>query len=309
MLYNANGSFLYYKDDKYGSTNDYYQNVVNLIKTILQNNPELNVNIILCDNYNFNNSNNTLTININYEHTLVKSSGRSISYGTPYGNIADDTNEIYLVRIDNYDVLNNSDIIIDYSNPNIYNVKSCPKYVNFSKKHIYISSSIYQPYFIKENRNIIALTTFINVHEPRRTELLINIRKNHIEHINVNNCFEQNALQYILKTTKILINIHQTQHHHTFEELRTLPALECGVIVISEKSPLIETIPYGDLIIWVNYDDIIEKIKEVLNNYDYFYNKIFSIENIQRLYNFKKLNYDVLQNAIVEKQQFIPVKI
>jgi hypothetical protein len=106
-------------------------------------------------------------------------------------------------------------------------------------------------------------------------------------------------LQNILKNTKILINIHQTPHHHTCEELRILPALECGVIVISERSPLNELIPYNNLIIWADYDDIIEKTKEVKENYDFFHNKIFSKENMTLLSDLKKKNIEVLQHAIV----------
>ena len=187
MFYNANGSCLYYKDEL-GIINDYYQNIVKLIKEILENNPQLNVNIILCDNYKFfNNNNKTLKIYINYEHTLVKKGGRSVPINTPFGdvNVDNDNNEKYLVRIDNYDVLNNSDIIIDYSIPNIHNVKTCQQYNSFSKKHIYISSSIYEPSFIKECRNITTLTTFININEPRRMELLNKIRIENIEHINI----------------------------------------------------------------------------------------------------------------------------
>lgn len=302
MLYSVNNSFLYYKDN-FGIINDYYQNIVNLIKNILENNPNLEINILLCDNYNFDNNNKTLKININYEHTLVKKGGRSVKDNTPFGNVnvINDSNNKYLVRIDNYDILNISDIIIDYSNANIYNVKSCPIYNSFSKKHIYISSSIYNPYFIKENRNITTLTTFINTNEDRRKKLLKNIHNQKIQHTNINNCFQENELQYILKKTKIIINIHQTPHHHTLEELRVLPALECGVIVISEQSPLLENIPFSDLIIWTNYDNIVQKTKEVINNYDFFYNKIFSVENIEKLCNLKKLNYDILKNTILEK--------
>jgi hypothetical protein len=302
MLYSVNNSFLYYKDN-FGIINDYYQNIVNLIKNILENNPNLEINILLCDNYNFDNNNKTLKININYEHTLVKKGGRSVKDNTPFGNVnvINDSSNKYLVRIDNYDILNISDIIIDYSNANIYNVKSCPIYNSFSKKHIYISSSIYNPYFIKENRNITTLTTFINTNEDRRKKLLKNIHNQKIQHTNINNCFQENELQYILKKTKIIINIHQTPHHHTLEELRVLPALECGVIVISEQSPLLENIPFSDLIIWTNYDNIVQKTKEVINNYDFFYNKIFSVENIEKLCNLKKLNYDILKNTILEK--------
>ena len=263
MLININKSSIYCHNPIF-YVNDYYQYIVSLLISILTNNKELKVNIMLCNDYHFNNDNTNIKININYEHTLVKKDGRGVAINTPFGNIDYDINEKYLVRIDNYDNIKNSDIIIDYTNPNILNVQSCPIYKEFSKKHIYISSSIYNTYFIKENRNITSLTTFINTEEPRRKHLLYKLQNK--THININDCFEYNKLQNVLKNTKIIINIHQTPHHNSFEELRVLPALECGVIVICETSPLKESIPYHDLIIWENYDNIINKTNEVLSN-------------------------------------------
>jgi hypothetical protein len=103
MIYNAKGSSLYYKDHV-DVVDDYYQNIVELIKLIITNNPSLNVNISICNNtVNFNNTNKTVNIKINYEHTLVKSKGRSIPSGTPVGNIDDGDNAKYLVRIDQFD--------------------------------------------------------------------------------------------------------------------------------------------------------------------------------------------------------------
>jgi hypothetical protein len=310
MLYNANGSFLYCKDNYGGMLNDYFQNIIKLIQLVFENTPELKINVILhdyCDNpefnnYEFNNSNKTLNIKVNIEHTLVKSGWRDVYIGSPFGEVNDTNNEKYLVHIGNYIFLNNSDIVIDYSNPNIYNVKTCPQYNSFSKKHIYISSCVYEPCFTKENRNILTLTTFFVTNDPsrpRRNEFLNKINDK-MKHTNINNCFEK-ELGNIFKKTKILINIHQTPHHDTFEELRVLPALECGVIVISEKSPLAEMIPYKDLIIWADYDDIVEKTEEIINNYDYFHDIIFSIENRNLLSNLQQVNYEVLYNAIIEK--------
>jgi len=270
--------------------------IINAIIEIL-NHSDFNVNIIFSsDNYIFNNNNKTIKIDLNYEHTLVKKGGRDIPFDTPYGNITDG-NDVYLVRICNYQILNFADIIIDYSNPNIYNVNSCPLFKSFSEKHIYISPSIYKPYFIKENRNITILTTFINTSEPRRNALLCRLNSQML-HTNIHNCFEKNKLQDILKNTKILINIHQTPHHHSFEELRVLPALECGVIVISETSPLYETVPYHNSIIWANYDEIINIVKEVIENYDKYHDKLFSIENRTILENLQKYNYDNLYKNI-----------
>ena len=43
----------------------------------------------------------------------------------------------------------------------------------------------------------------------------------------------------------ILVNVHQTEEHHTLEEFRILPALLRGMVIISEVSPLIEYVPYS----------------------------------------------------------------
>jgi hypothetical protein len=96
-----------------------------------------------------------------------------------------------------------------------------------------------------------------------------------VDHTNDNDCFEENKLCELYHNTKVLINIHQTNHHHTFEEQRCLPALLCVTLVISEQSPLSELIPYKDFIIWSSYEKIIEKTEEVLKNYDFYFKKIF----------------------------------
>lgn len=302
MLFNVNNSYFYYDENNYSCTSDYFNLIVDLIKEFLIKNHLININISLCNNnYHFYNNNKCIKININYEHTIVKKNGRGTTIETPKGILLDENNENYLVRIDNYHELNISDIIIDYSKPNIFNIENCNLYSNFSKKNIYIFPSIYNTFFLKDNRNIPLLTTFININESRR-ELLINkLLNNHIPHINVNNCFEKNNLQNFYKNTKILVNIHQTEHHNTFEELRVLPALQCGVLCICEISPLKELIPYHDYIIWESYDNLLDKIKEVIDNYDYFFDLIFYKEKNLKLSDFNNLNYYTLKNKIISQ--------
>jgi len=299
MIFERNGVCFFYHDNM-GIINDYYQMIVEIIKQIIDNNKLFNLNIVLCNNdYNFKNINKTIKISMNYEHTLVKIGGRSVPENTPIGNIYDNNGNKYLVRIDRFNELNNSDIIIDYSIPNIYNVKDSNLFYDFSKKHIYISPTIYNLNLIKQNRNIITLTTFINTNEKRREKLISKINDAKISHININNCFEKNDIQNLYNNTKIIINVHQTEHHDTFEELRALPALECGVIVISELSPLSNLIPYSDFIIWINYDDIIRKTKEIIDNYDYYHDLIFSKDKINKLLELKTINYYNLQERIL----------
>jgi hypothetical protein len=64
------------------------------------------------------------------------------------------------------------------------------------------------------------------------------------------------------------MNTHQIDEHLTVEELRILPALMNGVIIVSEKGPFYENIPYQKHIIWSDYDNIIDETKKTIENYD-----------------------------------------
>ena len=172
---------------------------------------------------------------------------------------------------------------------------------DFSNKHIYLAPILYETLHINtNNRNIQSLTTFININEPRRKKLLENIKKFNLSHSNINNCFDKIKLQELYQNTKVLINIHQTPHHDTFEELRCLPALQNGVIVVSEKSPLSHLVPYNELIIWTDYYNIINKTKEVLENYEEYYDKIFTKKNIDTLNSMDDVNKKVMEDKIIK---------
>lgn len=297
ILFNIHNSFLYYKQD-YGIINDYCQYIIEVIKMFIIQNQDIHINILLFnDQYEFCNNNKTIRIEINYEHILVKQGGRS-AYGSPSGAILDSHGNPYLVRVDRYNEFVHADIIIDYSLPNIHHVLVSGLFSDIVKKHTYVSCSIYEPYFITENRNISFLTTFINTNETRRRLLLDGIRDNKMAHRNVHNCFDRLGIETLYKNTKILINIHQTDHHHTIEELRILPAIQCGVIVISEISPLSELFPYHPYVIWTSYDNILEKAVEVLENYDEYHKAIFT-ENTKECISLSKTDdYINLHNKL-----------
>lgn len=278
-------------------TSDYDAYILNIIKSVITNNKvELNINFITNNNFNFNNNKKTLIININYEHTLVKQNAPN-EKSTHIGVINYNINNKYLVRIHEYNKLLLSDIIIDYSIPNIYNIKTSNLFTSFSDKHIYIAPCIYDNIYTSfKNRKIISLTTFYNPDIPRRKHLLNKFINT--SHININDCFDKTMLQDIYRNTKVLINIHQTDYHDTFEELRCLPALYNGVLVISEKSALYNLIPYNELIIWSEYENIYQKTKEVLDNYEQFHSHIFNSKNINILQDLHINNVKTIENII-----------
>jgi hypothetical protein len=261
--------------------NDYYYYIVGIIIKILLKNTKT-INVSLCcvlDGF--------IQIQINWEHILVKQGGRSVE-NAPLGTTLDENGNAYHVRIVNYELLKKADIIIDYSIPNIHHVLTSG--IEFSKKHIYISPyyNFTIPSIINEPRTISTLTTFINTEEPRRKYLLNKLGSNHL---NVSNCFGKNLIECYCKT-KILINIHQTDHHQTFEELRCLSALRCKCIVISEISPLSHLIPYNKFIIWCSYDKIIDCVNSIISQYNDIYWDELDLLDLDNK------NMDTLENVI-----------
>lgn len=229
---------------------------------------------------------NSMRITINYEHTLVDSRA---AQGFLKGSIPviNNPSETYTIRLGYHSHHVNSDIVIDYSCPNIKNLES----YSIASKMVYIAPILYPICESQSIRTIDTLTTFIRPEFPRRKKLLDALGSNHI---NRTNCFGKDELFKLYSSTKVLINIHQTDFHHTAEELRILPALACGVIVIAEDSPLKETIPYYESVIWIPYDQIVSKTQEVLENYEVYR------KSLDRLKTLHQENYDNLRKKIKE---------
>jgi len=252
--------------------NEYYMYIVNLFKGWLHSQDKA-LNLVIGNyNFNFGNNNKIIKIDVQCEHTLVKDGGRSIGERI-YGQVKHKDGN-YLVRIDKYDYLNSLDIVIEYSLPNMFNILSNKKFNDYYTKNIYIAPILYDINFSNLNKTDI-VTLFSKNGSQRRGNILADMVKLNIPNKTIESCFSSQCILDLYDSCRILVNVHQTDHHHTFEELRVLPALLNGVIIISEDVPLKETIKYSDYIIWVNYDEIANKTLEVMNNYDYYYNKIF----------------------------------
>jgi hypothetical protein len=74
---------------------------------------------------------------------------------------------------------------------------------------------------------------------------------------------------------KILVNIHYDSNYNIFEELRCNRCIYNKIIVISETSNYNKKFNLSNHMIECEYNDICNYVIDVLNKYDYYYNKLF----------------------------------
>jgi len=268
-----------YRDQNVGiHIKDYYDYCFNLIVEALQYSEE-QIDVSLGKTV----FDQCVRLDIQPEHTLVKLGGRSVSESV-LGNIpTDDGSGNYQVRIDRFDHYRNLDGIIEYSVPNIVNMQICSdkSIIEYAKKCRYIAPLIYDTDRLENNERSGVFTLFALGSSPRRD---VFHKSTGIDNISGVFCPAKLAELYYNKA--VMVNIHQTEHHHTFEELRVLPALSQGVVVVAEESPLKEHIPYSDSIVWCSLENMSDVIRDVESNYQSYRQKIFTSklsETLQKL--------------------------
>ncbi len=215
-------------------------------------------------------SQSTRIIHVNVEHMIVKAGGRDVPEGLPCGQMEDEDGVPYRIRFVNKDNFIRADIVVDYSNANVDHVKSNLDLRGIAAKMVYVPPLIF-PACLRSagERSIQLLTTYVDLDEPRRKDFLDTCAREGIEITNVNNAFSNSDLHSLMMRTKIVVNMHQTDHHRTLEELRVLPALCAGCVVVSEEVPNKESIPYHRFVVWSSHEGIYQTIREVVANYEY----------------------------------------
>lgn len=217
----------------------------------------------------------SLRIGLQIEHTLVKPGGRD-SAGASAGTVPlPDGNGCYLVRIADFARLDACDIVIDYSRPNIEHLRRSGRFDDYLRRVVHIAPLLYDLAPRQAVRSRAAITLFADTAQPRRDRFLRAARAAGLPLRNVRRTFDAARLRALYRDTRVLVNVHQTDHHDTLEELRILPALLCGVVVVSEDVPLRETVPYAGFIVWAPYGRLVETVRDVLERYEHYRHAMF----------------------------------
>lgn len=214
-------------------------------------------------------------IDLQCEHTLVKPGGRDSEGALPGTTPLPDGSGRYLARVAGYAHLRRQDAVIEYSQCNIEHLRAGGRHAELLAKAYYIAPLLYVPDLRQGNRSRAMLTLMADEQQPRRARFLAAARAARLPLENARGIYAAEALAALFDDTRILINLRQTDSHDTFEELRVLPALLRGVVVISEDVPLRERIPYHEHVIWCRYDELVERARAVHADYAGHHRRLF----------------------------------
>ena len=163
--------------------------------------------------------------------------------------------------------------IIDYSKENI-------KYLQDNNIH---KNTIYLPYQVNTNEIFnfekIFDIAIIGLQSDRRQYIYEEISSQN--KINIINGFGISR-DVLLMKHKILVNIHYDNNYKIFEQFRCNRCILNKMIVITETSDLSDY-ELKDYVIMCDYNELAEKCIEVINNYDYYYDKLFANFDVEKI--------------------------
>lgn len=196
------------------------------------------------------------------------------------------TNKDYFKIIHRLNYFSNIDII-SYSKNNLELLK---KRLNGNRNFYLLTNNYYHFNNISFNKNINGV-----INHRDFTDISIEKYKNYNhsvinkELINKNNLIifnhwgeERNEL---FKNTKIFINLHKSVNSKILETFRITELIKYRVIIISQNIINPKEELFYKYIIYCDDNNLINKYNEVLNNYDFYYNKIYGNITNKELFN------------------------
>ncbi|QKF94521.1 hypothetical protein QKU48_gp1063 [Fadolivirus algeromassiliense] len=166
-------------------------------------------------------------------------------------------------------ILKNDIQLIDYSSENISllnnnNIIQLPyqyneEEINHLKKLINENNKTYDVVFVG---NI----------SSRRRYVCDELLKNGIKVLILDRKYGNNRDMEI-SNAKILLNIHFDETYNIYEHIRCDRWIFSGMMVVSEKSINNETLDINDLVIFEKYDNLLNKVTDVVKNYDKYYSE------------------------------------
>jgi len=176
-----------------------------------------------------------------------------------------------------------SSSIIEYSRSNIAHIEESSFSELYRAKVVYIAPLLGLAsggVEISPRETPTVHTMFGSPDLGRRKELVEELRRKGLK---IENLREYRDLSQAFSRVGILLNIRQFSHFHTLEELRVLPAILNGVIVVTEPSERLEQVPYRNFLISAPVEEWPKLIPRLQNSYWAVWDKMFSGNRLDQL--------------------------
>ena len=206
-----------------------------------------------------------------------------------------DTTKFFILNIEQFtnkkifDFIKQHQNIIDYSYENVL----------YTKTHLNIKNHLWFPYGYnpdeiynyEKTQNICLIGR-----SPRRNMVINKFNDNKCPITQLNRIFGMERDKQLF-TFKILINVHNDSNYVIHEVMRCDRCVFNKMIVINENS-LYNNSLLSKFMIFVDYNKIAETAINVINNYEYYYNKLFIEQDFD---NFIK-EYQIKLKTIYDEQ-------
>lgn len=199
------------------------------------------------------------------------------------------------------EVLSKNIKVIDYSIENIHLINKISPVTN--------NTIGYLPYQYEPNE-VSKLETFVK-HTPKmydiaftgwlslRRKVIINKLKEKGFKVQLIKSKWGTNRDFMISSAKILLNIHYNESYNIYEAIRCDRWTFAGMMVVSEDSIENEELDISELVIFDKYDNLVDKVTEILNNYDEYHNKFIS--------NHKEMIVDIKKNRTITDKDFINI--
>jgi hypothetical protein len=166
-----------------------------------------------------------------------------------------------------------SSAVVDYSALNIERLTDLPELKSHSAKFCAVAPLLGKYSNSREPRNNVTVASMYGSPERgRRGRMNSMLTEAGIKVHNIHN-FEDYEIAF--RDVAILLNFRQVEHFSTPEELRILPALLQGVLVIAEDTPFARQSLCADFLVFAEVSKLASVITDLRSNYSRYWTEIF----------------------------------
>jgi hypothetical protein len=244
----------------------------------------------------------TISMVVQMEHNLVSPAEKSrqtlctnpcCEVGIFPGKVpmVDRPGAFYDVRIVGLEAYSHFDVIVEYNQPNIENMRMSGYFAHVLPRVVYIPPLFFDEFQPGLHQNttvgprrrtspyIEVLALMSNV-SPRRKAAIERMRDLGLNVSVISNITGRIALSRLLLRTMVLVDMRLKADYQTVNELRLLPALQRGVVVVSETTPLLDSVAWRDYILWTHYDHLAVTVWEAVTNYDHHWATLYGTSSL-----------------------------